>query len=456
MSDTIVATGRAGTARRVFAEARWWGNIARLGLVQAAIGAVVVLMTSTLNRVMVVELGLVAAIPGTLVGIHFAVQILRPRMGFGSDRDGRRIRWIVGGMALTSASGLLAAVATAWMTVAPTRGLLLALGAFFLLGIGISASSTPFLAYLAERVEEPRMAGAAALTWILMIVGIIVTAAVAGALLDPYSPTRLVQVAAGVTIGAFVLTLFAVVGRSGSRPIHLREDAKTKGAFREVLGAMWADPKSRAFAMFIFVSMLAYSAQDIILEPFAGAVFGMTPGESTALAGVQHGGVLIGMIAGAVLAARVWTLTRWAAAGCLGSAAALLGIVMIPATAPVELLKGTVFALGFANGIFAVAAIGAMMGLTVKGKAGGAGLRMGFWGAAQAIAYGTGGLLGAVGSDIGRELLGSAAAGYSVVFTVEAVLFVAAAVLVVATVRDEEPARSRDSLLQAGKAMAAS
>ncbi len=440
----------------VVARGLGWASIARLGLVQAAIGAVVVLMTSTLNRVMVVELGLVAAVPGTLVGLHFAVQILRPRMGFGSDRDGRRIRWIVGGMALTSAAGLLAALATAWMTTAPTGGLVLALFAFFLLGVGISASSTPFLAYMAERVEEHRMAGAAALTWILMIVGIIMTAGIAGAFLDPFTPARLVQVAAGITIAAFLLTVFAVVGRGGSHPIHLREDAETRGAFREVLRAMWADPESRAFATFIFVSMLAYSAQDIILEPFAGAVFGMTPGESTSLAGLQHAGVLVGMIAGAFLAARLWTLTRWAATGCLGSAAALVGIVMLPATAPVGLLKGAVFALGFANGIFAVAAIGAMMGLTVKGKAGGAGLRMGFWGAAQAIAYGVGGLLGAVGSDIGREVLGSAAAGYAVVFSVEAVLFVAAAVLVVTTVRDEGRTPARDSLLQAGKAMATS
>jgi len=448
MSSAVTYTGAARPLS--------WPSIARLGLVQAAIGAVVVLMTSTLNRVMVVELGLVAAVPGVLVGIHFAVQILRPRMGFGSDRDGRRIRWIIGGMALTSASGLLAAVATAWMMTAPIAGLSLALVAFFLLGVGISASSTPFLAYLAERVEESRMAGAAALTWILMIVGIIMTASIGGAFLDPFSPTRLVQVAAGITGGAFLLTVFAVVGRGGSQPIHLREEENTKGAFREVLTAMWQDRQSRAFATFIFVSMLAYSAQDIILEPFAGAVFGMTPGESTQIAAQQHAGVLIGMILGAVLAARMWTLTRWAAAGCLGSAAALIGIVMLPANAPVGMLKGAVFALGFANGIFAVAAIGAMMGLTVKGRAGGAGLRMGFWGAAQAIAYGLGGLLGAVGSDVARQVLGSPAAGYGAVFTVEAVLFVAAAVLVVATVRDEGRDRSRDALLQAGKAMAAS
>ena len=35
-----------------------WLSIARLGLVQMALGAIVVLTTSTLNRVMVVELAL--------------------------------------------------------------------------------------------------------------------------------------------------------------------------------------------------------------------------------------------------------------------------------------------------------------------------------------------------------------------------------------------------------------
>lgn len=429
-----------------------WPSIARLGLVQAAIGAVVVLMTSTLNRVMVVELGLLAAIPGGLVGLHFAVQILRPRMGFGSDRDGRRIPWIVGGMALTCLSGLGAAVATAWMASSPGNGLILALVSFFLLGVGISAGSTPFLAYMAERVEEPRMAGAAALTWILMIVGIIVTAGVAGSLLDPYSPARLVQVAAGVTGGAFLVTLLAVAGRKGSEPIHLRAPDGER-SFREVMAAMWGDRQSRAFAAFIFISMLAYSAQDIILEPYAGAVFGLTPGESTRIAGLQHGGVLFGMIAGAVAAARFSTLPRWAAVGCFGSGAALLSMVGMAGSGSVAGLKASVFALGFANGIFAVAAIGAMMGLTVKGRAGGAGIRMGFWGAAQAVAYGLGGLMGAVGSDVAQAALGSVSAGYAAVFSVEAVLFGGAAILVLTTVREGD-VRRVSALREAGRAMA--
>jgi BCD family chlorophyll transporter-like MFS transporter len=374
-------------------------------------------------------------------------------MGFGSDRHGKRIPWIIGGMGLTAVSGIGAAMATAWMATAPAAGMALAVVSFFLLGVGVSAGSTPYLAYMAERVEERRMAGAAALTWILMIAGIIVTASVAGSLLDPYSPARLVGVVAGVSVGAFLLTLLALVGRRDDEPLHMRPPEAGHGGFKEVFSAMWADPQARAFATFIFVSMLAYSAQDIILEPYAGAVFGLTPGESTKIAAIQHQGVLLGMILGAVAAARWGTLQMWAAIGCVASAMALIALVALPATGSVAGMKGAVFGLGFSNGVFAVAAIGAMMGLTIRGRAGGAGMRMGFWGAAQAIAYGLGGVLGAAGSDIARAALGSPAAGYAVVFSIEAALFLAAAVLVLVTVRDPA-ARGFGAVRRAGSAMA--
>ena len=67
-----------------------WFGIVRLGLVQAALGAIVVLTTSTINRVMIVELALPAMVPGLLVTWHYALQVLRPSWGHGSDRGGRR------------------------------------------------------------------------------------------------------------------------------------------------------------------------------------------------------------------------------------------------------------------------------------------------------------------------------------------------------------------------------
>lgn len=428
-----------------------WLSIARLALVQVAIGSVMVIMTSTLNRVMVVELGLAASIPGALVALHFAIQLLRPRMGFLSDAGGRRINWMLGGMAVVAVSGFAAAGATALISVHTGWGITLAVFSFLGLGVGISAASTPLLAFLAERVEETRMAGAAALFWILMIAGMILTAGVAGTLLDPFSYTRMLAVTGGVCGLAFLASVVAVWGRADGIVVNaFRGTARSDGrnaTFGETFRAMWDDPQSRRFAIFIFVSMLAYSAQEIILEPFAGAIFGMTPGESTRVAGMQHGGALLGMLLGALGAARFSTLPRWAAAGCLGSAAALMALAMMPALGSVEGMKASVFALGIANGVFAVSAIGAMMGLTVKGKAGGAGLRMGFWGAAQAMAYGLGGFLGAALSDLARAFLGSPAAGYILVFLLEAVLFVAAAGIVL-SVRAASRARGIEPIRQ--------
>ncbi len=178
-----------------------WLGILRLGLVQTALGAVVVLTTSAINRVMVVELALAATVPGLLVGLHYAVQVMRPRMGHGSDVGGRRTPWIIGGTAVLALGGTGAAVSVAVIEAAGlAAGLAVAALAFLLIGAGIAAAGTSLLVLLASRVAPKRRAAAASLVRIMMIAGFVVTTAVAGRLLDPYSPGRLVAVSAGVCV----------------------------------------------------------------------------------------------------------------------------------------------------------------------------------------------------------------------------------------------------------------
>lgn len=412
-----------------------WSSIARLGLVQACLGAIVVLTTSTLNRVMVVELALPALLPGLLVGVHYAMQGLRPRMGFGSDIGGRRTPWIVGGMAVLATGGIGASAATALMASHPTLGIVAAVLAFMVIGIGVSACGTSLLVLLAKRVDPPRRAAAATIVWLTMIMGFAITAGIAGKLLDPYTPVRLMAVTASVSAIAMIVTLVALFRLEGTgRRADANEAVEPKPRFREALGQVWAEPAARQFTVFVFVSMLAYSAQDLILEPFAGAVFGYTPGESTQLSGVQHGGAFIGMLlaafAGSRLAGRqLGSLRSWTIGGCIASALALAGLVAAGLVGGAWPLKTTVFALGAANGAFAIAAIASMMRLAGEGRKSREGVRMGLWGAAQAIAFGVGGLAGAVASDIARMLIGSTGAAYAAVFALEALLFIFAAVL---------------------------
>jgi len=412
-----------------------WLGIVRLGLVQTALGAIVVLTTSTMNRVMVVEWALPATLPGLLVGLHYAVQILRPRFGYGSDVAGRRTPWILGGMLVLALGGFLAAAATAWMGSRPAAGITLAFIAFVMIGLGVGASGTSLLALLAKRVDPGRRAAAATIVWVMMIAGFVVTAGVAGHFLDPFSPQRLVVVSGVTSAAAFALAVVAIMGveRSAAAGVAEPETAAVeKPPFMKVLREVWSDTRARRFTIFVFVSMLAYSAQDLILEPFAGIAFGFTPGESTQLAGVQHGGVLVGMFVFAIAASsvggrRFGSLRGWTVAGCIASALTLLGLTAAGLSGPPWPLHASVFALGVANGAFAVAAIGMMMALAGAGRAGREGTRMGLWGAAQAIAFGLGGFLGAAGVDIARIALGSPTIAYVVVFALQAVVFFYAA-----------------------------
>jgi BCD family chlorophyll transporter-like MFS transporter len=432
-----------------------WLAIARLGLVQAALGAIVVLTTSTLNRVMVVELALPAMLPGLLVAWHYALQVLRPRWGHGTDGGRRRTPWIIAGMAALAVGGLGAALSVHLMTSHVMAGIAAAVLSFTLIGGGVGAAGTSLLVLIAAEVAEERRAPAATMVWITMIIGFIVTAALASHFLHPFSTWRLVTVAAAICGAAFLMTVAAVWGveRGETRPA---KPEAAKPPFRAVLAEVWADPTARNFAVFIFVSMLAYSAQDLILEPFAGLVFGMTPAETTAMSGLQNSGVLLGMLlvgGASALLPSLMSLRGWTVLGCLGSALALIGLVAAAKIGPGWPLKPTVFALGFCNGVFAVAAIGAMFGMA-KAGASREGVRMGLFGASQAIAFGIGGFAGTVLADAAGWLTGSPAVAYAAVFAVEAALFVAAAALAVAAVRGREVTEQANPLVLAARQQA--
>jgi len=357
-----------------------WVQIIRLGMIQACLGAVVVVTTSTLNRIMVVELALPALLPGFLVAWHYAVQMVRPRMGFGSDKGRRSTPWMMGGMLVLGVGGVMAAWATVWMATQPFYGALLAWLSFSLIGLGVSACGTSLLALMAKRVPDERRAPAATTVWLMMIVGFAVTAGVVGKLIDPYSPQVLLHVSAGLSLLTACITALCLWGLEkdgGSVSTSAASDSTErlqKQNFKEAFQEVWAEPAARTFTVFVFMSMLAYSAQDLILEPFAGAVHGFTPGQTTQLSGWHHMGVLIGMLAVAGagsrwVAGRLGSVQAWMVGGCLVSALATLGLVSSAVSVDWPLKANVVF-LGVANGAFSIAAIATMMRLAGEGGPG--------------------------------------------------------------------------------------
>lgn len=426
----------------------WWG-IARLGLVQMSLGAIVVLTTATMNRVMVVELAFPAILPGLLVSLYYATQFLRPRFGHGADRGGRRTPWIFGGVAVLAAGALSAALSVGLMERSAALGIAAAVPSFLLIGLGIGAAGTNLLALLSTRVSQDRQAPAGSLVWIMMIFGLAATGIIAGQLLDPYSHARLVGITLGVCAVALCLTALGLWGQERGES---RVPDRKGGDFHAVLRELWIDRRVRIFTIFVFASMLAYNLQDLILEPFAGHVFGLTVGESTQLGGMHHAGALLGMIAvlfaGTALARWVVVPIRvWVVGGCILSGLALVGLAYGGSIPEVWPLSANIFVLGLANGSFAVAAIGAMMRLAREGGDGREGLRMGLFGAAQAIAFGLGSFAGTAMVDVMRLLTTQDAQAYGTVFAIEGLVFLVAALIALRLVSPTPDASARPALM---------
>lgn len=419
-----------------------WVSILRLGLVQMALGSVVVLMTSTLNRLMVVELALPAVLPGFLIALHYGIQLSRPKWGFLSDTGGHRTRWIIGGMIALALGALGASIGVVLFGNSFATGLAVSLVAYVLIGLGVGASGTSLLALLATATAPNRRAAAATITWLMMIAGIAITAATVGAFLDPYTPGLLLRIVLVVAGGAVVLTVLAVLGIERGLAPAVPEAMKPR--FIDGLLEIWAETVARNFTIFIFLSMTAYFMQELILEPYAGLVFGFTPGQSTSLSGAQNGGVFFGMLTVGIAATglRIGSLRHWVVAGCLGSAGSLVLISLLGGFAIPESLMPAVFCLGFFNGVFAVAAIGSMMALAARGRGSREGTRMGLWGAAQAMAAGFGGLLGAAAVDVMRLVWQSDASAFGAVFLFEAVLFICASCMALRVIEKGNAGRS--------------
>jgi len=265
-----------------------------------------------------------------------------------------------------------------------------------------------------------------------MIFGFALTSGIAGKFLDPYSPEKVILISGIISSLACVIAVSALYRLEGETLENKHTSTTQKIPFKVALTDILSDPDTRKFTIFIFLSMFAFSAQDLILEPFAGMIFKYSLGETTSLSGIQHSGVLTGMLLVAVcgssrLRQYFGSLRSWMIYGCLASALAMFGLVIAGILEGDWPLKLNVFILGLANGAFSIAAIASMMRLAVVGGGGKEGVRIGLWGGAQAIAFGLGGLLGAGASDLARSIFINPASAYSSVFFIEAILFIASA-----------------------------
>jgi MFS transporter, BCD family, chlorophyll transporter len=101
-----------------------WRRIAQLSLVHVGVSITVVPVTSTLNRVMIADLGMSALLVSLLVALPYFLSPLQVPLGAWADRnpirDRHRTPWIVMGGLMAATGSYFTAHTAYWST--PTSG----------------------------------------------------------------------------------------------------------------------------------------------------------------------------------------------------------------------------------------------------------------------------------------------------------------------------------------------
>jgi BCD family chlorophyll transporter-like MFS transporter len=415
-------------------------RLLRLSLFQVTVGMALVLLVGTLNRVMIVEL----AVPASLVSVMLALPLLfapfRTLIGYRSDTHVsalglRRVPYIWKGtmyqfggfaimpFALLVLSGYGEAIdAPRWI------GLSSAAVAFLLVGAGVHIVQTVGLALATDLVKEEDQPKVVGLMYVMLLAGMVVSALVFGALLETYTPGRLVQVIQGAAVVTVSLNLIAV----WKQEARDRDRARTMETarhprFDEAFGDLMRRPRTLRLLAFIALGTFGYGMADVLLEPFGGQALGLSVAETTKLTALFAAGTLTGF----GVASRV--LGRGAAPIPLALWGALIGLPGFAAIALSSLageitlfLFGTL-AIGVGIGLFGHGTLTATMRSAPPHRIG---LALGAWGAVQATAAGIGVALAGIVRDglvAVPHLAGPGpAAPYTAIFTLEAVFLLIA------------------------------
>ncbi|MEM7507838.1 MAG: PucC family protein [Pseudomonadota bacterium] len=415
----------------------------RLSLFQISVGMATVLLLGTLNRVMIVELGVSAALVAIMVAVPVLVAPFRALMGFRSDTNRSAIGWkrvpymwfgTVWQMIGLAVMPFALLVLSGDQTVGPLwAGEALAAIAFLMTGIGLHMTQTAGLALASDLATDETRPRVVALLYVMFLLGMAVSAVVVGWLLADFSKLRLIQVVQGCALVTVVLNLIALWKQERVRPMSREERAAPRPRFADAWADMAAGGETGRLLVVVFLGTMAFQMQDVLLEPYGGEILGLSVSATTLLTALWAVGALLGFALAARWLSGSLSPYRMAARGILAGLVAFSAVILSAPMGSSAMFFVGAFGIGLGGGLFAVATLTAAMTMPVTGIAGRA-LPLGAWGAAQATAAGLGIALGgglrdivgqAASSGILGEALSGPATGYAVVYHTEiALLFI--------------------------------
>ncbi|MEL7489173.1 MAG: BCD family MFS transporter [Pseudomonadota bacterium] len=412
------------------------GRLLRLSLFQVSVGMALVLLTGTVNRVMIVELGVPTWLVALMVSLPLVFAPFRALIGHRSDTHRSVLGWRRGPYILLGSLlqfGGLAVMPFAMLVLSDASvgpewvGRIGAAIAFLLLGAGIHMTQTAGLALATDIAPEENRPRVVALLYVMLLVGMGASAVTFGALLSDFSPARLIKVIQGAALVSMAMNMAALWKQ------EVRDTAMTDpNRDRLTFGQSWANLKSepRAVRLLFGVGLgaAAFSMQDVLLEPYGGEILSLSVSQTTYLTAI----FAVGTLAGFALAGH--RLMRGAEAHRLAGIGAVIGLIAFSAVIFAEPLKSAnlfrfgVALIGFGGGLFSVCTLTATMALAKNTDSG---IALGAWGAVQASMAGVAIAFGGAAKDVISQLaetsalgpaLTSPAIGYMAVYHLEILL----------------------------------
>ena len=413
-----------------------FSKLLRLSLFQVSVGMATVLLMGTLNRVMIVELGIAAWLIAIMAALPVLIAPFRAVLGFRSDTYRSAIGWKrvpylwfgslwqFGGLAIMPFALI---VLSGDQTLGPDwAGHAGAALAFLMTGLGLHMTQTAGLALATDLADEKTRPRVVAFLYVMLLVGMGASALVFGWLLSDFNKIQLIRVIQGAAVATLVFNLVALWKQEVMRPMSVEERAAPRPHFTHALEDLLRGGRAGRLLLAVFLGTMGFSMQDILLEPYGGEILGLTVSQTTGLTALWAFGALAGFALSARWLGRNMDPIRIAA---LGVVVGVLSFSAVIFAGPLQ--AGLLFGIGatmigLGGGLFAVATLVTAMDLATEGR--GVGLALGSWGAAAATATGVGVALGGILRDVVNTLgqsgaLGAAmtdpSVGYSTVYHIE-------------------------------------
>jgi BCD family chlorophyll transporter-like MFS transporter len=435
------------------------GRLLRLSLFQVSVGSSIVLLNGTLNRVMIVELGVSALLVSLMVSLPLVFAPFRVLIGFKSDNHRsvlgwRRVPYIwmgtmlqCGGFAIMPFALLLQSGGGEYPAIYGQFGAALA---FLLVGAGLHTTQTAGLALATDIAPADSRPRVVAFLYVMLLIGMVGSALIFSELLRDFSELRLIQVIQGVAVAQLGLNVIALWKQEARNPA-LTSATRVRPLFSE----SWAKFRNAGGTprMLIAVGLgtAAFSMQDILLEPYGAEVLKLTVGQTTALTAFFALGTLLGFALAARALGRNADPYRIAGFGVVVGLFAFSAVIFAAPAESVLLFRIGTALIGFGGGLFAAGTLTAAMAIAQNSESG---LALGTWGAVQATAAGGGIALGGGIRDVVSSLatngmfgstFASTSTGYSAVYQIEIVLLFATLVVMGPLVRSTRASFSQPS-----------